>query len=183
MPRTSTIKQLPDDIRQKLDELLQDPRVSQLEVTERINRVLAESGSAMQVSKSSVNRYSQSMERVGARLREAREVSKVWIGRLGAAPQGEVGKLLNEMVRTLAFDLTMQMADGEAPVNPKLLKELSIAIERLEKAASENQKIEAEIKRAALAEAADKAEKIAKRGGLSADAVQTIRREILGINQ
>ena len=53
------------------------------------------------------------MEKIGARLQQSREIAKMWIGRLGAEPQGEVGKLLNEMVRGLAFDATVAMADGD----------------------------------------------------------------------
>ncbi|MFA7455586.1 MAG: phage protein Gp27 family protein, partial [Desulfobulbaceae bacterium] len=45
-------------------------------------------------SKSAVNRYAVRMEEVGAKIREAREVSRMWIGELGSGPAGEVGKLL-----------------------------------------------------------------------------------------
>lgn len=179
----SSIDRLPEDVRTQLQELLRDPRVTQLDATAKINAILEEEGHEERVSKSAVNRYALKMEEVGAKLRQAREISKMWIGKLGAAPQGEVGKLLNEMVRTLAFDAVVTMAEGAAPIEPKMIKDLAIGIERLEKAASENVKREEEIRRRAMQEAADKAEKIAKKGGLSADAVQTIRREILGISQ
>ena len=68
------------------------------------------------------------------------------LGRLGAEPQGEVGKLLNEMVRSIAFEMTMDISDGTLEATPKMVKDLSIAIERLEKAASENVKRDAEIR-------------------------------------
>ncbi len=161
----STVDLLPDDIRSQLQELLRDPRVTQLETTRRINAVLEEEGRPERLSKSSVNRYAVRMEEVGKKLRQSREVAKMWIGRLGAEPQGEVGKLLNEMVRTLAFDLVMDMSEEGAVVEPKMIKDLAFGIEKLEKAASENVKREEEIRRkereAAKNEAVDALEHIA----------------------
>lgn len=177
----STIDMLPDDIRVKFQELLRDPRITQLEATRRINDILEAEGHPERVSKSSVNRYALRMEQVGAKLKQSREIAEMWVGKLGAAPQGQVGHLLNEMVRGLAFDCAMGLSEGDDPVPPKMLKDLSIAVERLEKAASENVKREEEIRKQERERAADQAARIAKKGGLSADTVDTIRREILGI--
>ncbi len=146
MSQPSSIELLPDDIRIKLQELLRDPRVTQIEATRRINDILEAEEHPENVSKSAVNRYALKMEKVGAKIRQSREVAKMWIGNLGAAPQGEVGKLLNEMVRTLAWDATLEMAEGSEPVKPKMLKDMAIAIERLERAATTNVKREEEIR-------------------------------------
>lgn len=175
----SSIDRLPEDIRKKLQELLRDPRVTQLEATRRINAVLEEDGHPERVSKSAVNRYAVKMEDVGAKLRQSREIAQMWIGKLGAAPQGEVGKLLNEMVRTLAFEATMDMAEGAEPVKPKMLKDLSIAIERLERAATTNIKREEEIRKSALEQAARVAAKSVRAKGLSDESAEDIRNKIL----
>ena len=186
MPRPSSIDRLPPDILEKLQELLRDPRVTQLEATRRINAILEEEGRSERVSKSAVNRYAQRMEQVGERLRQSREVAEMWIAKLGAAPQGKLGHLVNEILRTLSFDLALTLQKGEieaeeAPAVAKMLKDMAIAMERLERAASENVKREAEIREQARREAADAAEKVARQGGLSADSVQAIRRAILGV--
>lgn len=149
----STIDRLPPDILEGLQALLRDARVTQLEATRRINEILEAEGHPERLSKSAVNRYALRMNEVGAKLRQSREIAQMWIGKLGAEPQGEVGKLLNEMVRTLAFEATMKMAEGEVPIEPKMLKDMAIAIERLEKAASENTKREEEIRAKAREEA------------------------------
>lgn len=175
----SSIDRLPEDIRVQLHELLRDPRVTQLEATARINAILADEGHRDRLSKSAVNRYAVSMEKVGAKLRHSREIAKMWIGRLGAEPQGEVGKLLNEMVRTLAFEATMEMAEGSEPVQPKMLRDLAIAIEKLEKAASENVKRDAEIRKRALEEAAEAVGKTAMQAGVSEETIRIIRRDVL----
>ena len=177
----SSIDRLPDDIRTRLQELLRDPRVTQLAATAQINSILENEGHQERLSKSAVNRYAVRMDRVGQKLRQAREVSKMWIGRLGAEPQGEVGKLLNEMVRTLAFDLVSEMADGDAPIEPRMIKDLAVGIERLEKAASENVKREEEIRQKALEEAAARAGEAARAQGLGDDQARFWREKVLGV--
>ncbi len=185
MPRPSTIEQLPPDILEQLQALLRDPRVTQLDATARINAVLADKGEEP-VSKSAVNRYAVRMDQVGERLRQSRAMAEMWIAKLGAAPQGQVGLLINETLRTLAFDLTLKLQEGELtdenmPAVIDNLKHLSLSVMRLEKAASENVKREQEIRQQARAEAAEVAEKVAKQGGLSAESVQELRRAILGV--
>lgn len=177
----SSIDLLPAEIKEQLQELLRDPRCSQLQATAKINAILEAEGHDDRLSKSSVNRYALRMEQVGAKLRQSREVAEMWVGKLGAQPQGQVGHLLNEMVRTLAFDCAMNLSEGDEPIPPRMLKDLSIAVERLEKAASENVKREEDIRKQERERAADQAAKIAKKGGLSSDTVQEIRRQILGI--
>ena len=181
MPRDhqSSIDRLPEDIREQLQALLRDPRVTQLDATRRINAILDGTDHPERLSKSAVNRYKVQMDKVGEKIRQSREVAKMWIGRLGAEPQGEVGKLLNEMVRNLAFDATVAMAEGEAPVEPKMLKDMAIAIERLERAASENVKREEQVRRKALEEAADRAGDVAKRQGAGAATIDALRAAIM----
>lgn len=181
MAQQSSINRLPEDILTRLQELLRDPRVTQLEATRRINVVLEEEGGPDRLSKSAVNRYAVRMEAVGARLRQSREIAKMWIGKLGAEPQGEVGKLLNEMVRTLAFEATMEMAEDAEPIQPRMLRDLAIAIEKLEKAASENVKRDAEIRNRALEDAADAVEKTGSRKQLAPETIRMIKEDIYGL--
>lgn len=184
MGRKSSIEQMPADILEKLQALLRDPRVSQMEATQQINTVLEEMGEET-VSKSAVNRYSQKLDRVGKRLQESREMASVWIGKLGAAPQGEVGKLLNEIIRTLAFETSMHMAESDEPVAPKMLANLALAVQRLEDSATKNLKRDEEIRKQerakAAQEAAEQAAAFGKANGLSAETVQALKNQVLGI--
>ncbi|WP_040728235.1 DUF3486 family protein [Thiomicrorhabdus sp. Kp2] len=185
MGRTSTIEQMPQEILDKLQTLLRDPRISQLEATAKINTVLESLGHEV-VSKSAVNRYAQKMERVGQKLRESREVAKMYIDRFGEDQSGEVGKLVNEMIRTMVFDITLKM-QGEtidpdmAPELAKMIKNLSLSMQQLENAAAINSKREQEIKRIAAKEAAEAAVQSMTRQGMSKATVDTIKRDILGI--
>lgn len=180
MARASTITRLPADILEQLQALLRDPRITQLNATAEINKILDEQGHD-QVSKSAVNRYSMKMEEVGARLKQSREVAAMWIGKLGNAPQGQVGKLLNEIIRTLAFDTAMHMSEGDEPVAPKLLSQLALAVQRLESAANMNADLEKRIREETAKEAAEAVDKITKRGGLSSKMVNDIKSAILGM--
>lgn len=183
MSRPSSIDLLPDDIRDALHALLRDPAVSQLETCRRVNKLLAQEGSDKRVSKSALNRYSQRMDTVGEKMRQSRQIAEMWIGKLGNQPQGEVGKLLNEFTRTMAFETALSMSEEEEPVHPKLLKELSLSIKHLEEAASVNQKREEEIRTQMAAEAADKVEKLATQRGMSKDDVAFWRQEVLGMGK
>jgi DNA-binding transcriptional regulator WhiA len=185
MARSSSISKLPEDILEQLQELLRDPRINQLEATKKINKILKAEGEGP-ISKSAVNRYSVKMEKVGEKLRQSREISKMWIAKLGAQPQGQMGQLINEMLRTLAFDLSLLMQSQEVdsedlPGVIKMVKELSIAMHRLEQAASENTKREKEIRKQMAEEAAETAGEVARSSGMSKKGVQEIKNKILGI--
>lgn len=187
MARKSTIDQLPVDILEALQTLLRDPRITQLEATEQINSIIEQTQEGVDsVSKSAVNRYSMRMEKVGSRLTESREMAKMWIGKLGSAPQGEVGKMLNEIIRTLAFETTMRIAEDDVPASPKLLSQLALAVQRLEASATDNLKRDEEIRKQervrAAEEAAETAASSMTKRGMSKEAIDAIKRDILGIS-
>jgi len=182
----SSIDLLPQEVRDQLNAFLRDPAITQKEATERVNALLEEIGVKKKVSKSSVNRYAMQMEEIGAQLRESREIAKMWIGELGAEPQGKIGNLVNEMLRTIAFRLSMltqgsEIDEKNAGEIAKIGKDLSLMMMRLEKAANLNVEREREIRQQALVEAAETAEKITKQGGLSAETAEQIRKGILGL--
>lgn len=181
MARQSSIDKLPEEFRDALNELLRDPRVTQLDAAHRVNKMLEQSGEEERVSKSAVNRYAIQMDKVGAKLKQSRQVAEMWIGKLGSEPSGQVGHLLNEVVRNLAFDTAIALSEGGEPIPPKLIKELSIAIERLEKASSENEKRAAEIRRKTAEEAAEKVSESMSSQGMSKQSIDAIKRDILGL--
>jgi hypothetical protein len=185
MPKPSTIEILPPEIKAQLQAWLQDPRITQLEATARANSLLELAGHPERVTKSAVNRYAVKMEEVGAKLRQSREVAQMYIAQVGAAPQGQAGLLINEMLRTMAFDLTLKIQDADIE-DPETLaatidqvKNLSLAVQRLEQSATLNVKRETEIKRQAMEKAAEAATDTAKQAGVSADTIAIIRRDIL----
>ncbi len=187
MAKRSTVDLLPPEIKAELQAWLQDPRITQLEATDRANSLLASMGMPERVTKSSVNRYAVKMEEVGQKLRQSREVAQMYISQVGAAPQGQTGLLINEMLRSMAFELSLKLqdADVEDPESMSAtidqIKNLSLTMQRLEQSATINVKREDDIRRQERERAANEVSRIAKKGGLSADTVQVLRRQILGI--
>ena len=179
MRRPSSIELMPPDVLEAFHVLLRDPRVSQLHATQEINAVLEKMGEPT-LSKSAVNRYAVKMDKIGAKLTQSRAIAEMWIGKLGNEPAGSVGKLLNEVVRNLAFDAAMQLAEGDEPADPKLIKELATAIEKLERASSENEKRDAQIRQAARVEAAEELSQGLKTEGISVELEASIRRILIG---
>lgn len=177
----------PADIVQSIRVVIDDSRVSGTVAARSIGAVLDWVGGIArkvdEISKSAVNRYAQRMDRVGAKIRQGREIASMWIGQLGNAPQGQLGQLVNELIRNLAFEAALDFAEGSDPIPPKALKELAIAAEKLELAASRNQdrehKIEAEARKKAMEEAGRAAEQAAARVGVSTEGIAAIRTAIL----
>jgi hypothetical protein len=184
MSRPSSIDRLPPDVRQALDRLLADPRVTQLETVARINDILARDGHPDRLSKSALNRYAVKMDEVGSKLREAHQVAELWIGRFGGLPDGQLGQLIIQVVRTLAFDVGLKLHQGELdpeamPAAVKMLRDLSVMLERTERAAVLNAERVADIKRQAAAELA---EQVAAEGPtVTPERLRQIVREAYGV--
>lgn len=186
MGRQSSVDKLPRDILEQLQALLRDPRVTQLDATAKINAILSAEGRPERVSKSAVNRYSVRMEEVGKKLRESREIAEMWIAKVGAAPQGQLGHLVNEMLRSLAFDLTLKLQDNalavdDMPAVIDMLKQLSLAVQRLETGATLNVKREAEIRKQEREAVANEIAEEAKAQGMDDEQAKFWRRKVLGV--
>lgn len=187
MPKPSSIEILPPEIKAQLQAWLQDPRITQLEATERANSLLELAGHPERVTKSAVNRYAVKMEDVGAKIRQSREVAEMMIGKLGAAPQGQTGLLINEMLRSMAFDLVLKIQDADI-ADPEIMsatidqvKNLALAIQRLEQSASINVKREGEIRKQALQDAANVVQETAHAQGMSEEQQEFWMKKILGV--
>lgn len=187
MPPKSTIDMLPADIKATLQQLLQDPRMTQLEVTAQINALLAAEGHDDRVTKSSVNRYAVKMSEVGEKLRQSRDVAEMYISKVGAAPQGQMGLLINEILRTLAFDLSLKIQDADL-ADPETLsstidqvKALALATQRLEQSATINVKRAAEIRKQAINDVAEVVEKAAVQQGMNSEQAAFWRQQVLGV--
>ncbi|WP_147613937.1 phage protein Gp27 family protein [Treponema pectinovorum] len=184
MGQKSSIDRLPSELRIKLIELLQNPSVTQKEIVELIN---TEAGENV-VSKSSVNRYKLRMDKFAAKTREAREVADIYIEKYGTENRNKLGKVANEYIRLMVFDLITELEDlkdNGGEVKPENLSEIiykvSRAIKELEQADKLNAQRETEIKAAAMKEAAEKVESVCKQKGVSKESMDMILREVFNI--
>lgn len=178
--RPSKVEQLPAEIQDRLNKLLRDGRHTQQDILDHINKLLPEDD---HLSRSGLNRYATRMETVGAKLRETREVANVWMARFGDEPTSDVLQLVVEMCQGALFKYALKASEGddETLFDPDAMKDVTLSIQRLAKAAEMNAKREKEIRKAFAEQAANEADELAKEAGLSAEAVQTIKSRILGI--
>jgi hypothetical protein len=186
--RKSKINLLPQEIREQLHAFIRSGDMTQKDIREAVNQMIEEAGlpDDAKISRTGFNRYAQRFESVGERIRQSREVAEVWISKLGQAPTSDVGKLLQEFVRTMAFETSMKMMDeaaeeGADPISPKALGQLALVVQRIEAASMSSLKVEKEIRASFAAEVADATEKIVKQAGVSAETIQDIKKGILGI--
>lgn len=171
MGRKSAITRMDPAIRAAVDAAIREGRATIADIV----ALIGELGGA--ASKSAVGRYKQQAEAQMARYREAQEVAKVWIGKLQADPEGDVGRLLAEMLRTTAFQT---LGDIEAG-SPQDVMFLAKALKDLASA----DKLTADrillVRREAAKEAAEKVSSVGRAKGLSAETVDALRKEILGV--
>lgn len=186
--RKSKVNLLPQEIREQLHALLRSGSMHQKDILEAVNQMIDEAGlpEDAKLSRTGFNRFAKKFETIGERIRQSREVAEVWTSKLGQAPTSDVGKLLQEFVRTMAFETSMKMMDASdeedaKPIDPKALGQLALVIQRVEAAAMSSLKVEKEIRSAFAIEAANAAEVIVKQAGITAETAADIKKKILGI--
>jgi hypothetical protein len=92
--------------------------------------------------------------------------------------EGAVSEALMRLVQEKLFQVMLEFkVDPDKPLN---IASAAKAVAELSRATVTQKKWQAEVRNKATL-AADSVEAIAKKGGLSADALETIRRDILGI--
>ena len=122
MGRKSSITRMDPRIRDAVDGAIRDGRATIAEIVAIVN------GMGGKISLSAMGRYKQAAEGQMQRYREAQEVAKVWIGRLEADPDGDVGRLLPEMLRAVAFQSLSTLGDDGEAVDSKEIALLARAI-------------------------------------------------------
>lgn len=184
MGQKSSVDRLSPELRERLIELLQNPAITQKEVTDAINEAAGETV----VSKSSVNRYKLRMDKFAAKSREAREVADAYIEKYGTENRNKLGKVVNEYIKLMVFDLTTELEglkDSADEIKPEdladIIYKVSRAIKDLEQAEKLNAEREAEIKAAVQKETAEKVETVCKQKGVSKESMDIILREVFNI--
>ena len=172
MPPRSKVEQLPPEIKAWLDQALVEKNFGQY-------RLLAEELKARgcAISKTSLHEYGQAFEE---RLKALRLVTEQARAVVQASPDddGAVNDALVRLTQEKMFGILMEINVDPDSVD---LAKLARAVAELGKASVAQKRWQTEARRQALEEAANAAEKIATKGGLSAESVDALKREILGI--
>jgi len=182
MGRKSNIAQLPQEIREWVEQLIRNGRTID-DILAHLKTMDAE----LPVSRSSVGRFKQNYEKSLERYRDAQAVAGQWVTVFRESPESDVGALIAEMLKTLAFQTMSTMGEDEKnPVDPQSLMFLGKAIRDVTSATSLNEERIAKIIERAAAKAREKAakdaERVARDHGLSAEIVGEFRAKILGVS-
>ncbi|EDV7104788.1 DUF3486 family protein [Salmonella enterica subsp. enterica] len=177
---------LPDSIRKPLLEMLREKRFTQVQVREEINRLIEEAGlpDEMKLSRGAVWRLASENEEVARDLRDLREQTKAMVAELGDKPTGDTTTLILEMTRSLLFRklrAARRDLEDDSEIDIGLLKNIMLAVQRLESAAERSMKREKEIRAAYAEEAANAVtEELRGTDGMSEELEASIRRILLG---
>lgn len=149
MARKSTIKRLPPQLRKELDRLLTSGQYTLDQVVAHLRTMGAD------VSRSAVGRYSQEFEEVAKHLRESREIAAGFARELGELPEGDMGQVLVELVRSVVFRVAMRQTDKAEDIAPIELARLAKAVKDLASGAKTSVDMEVKIKEQARREMAE----------------------------
>lgn len=183
--KPSKIDLLPEEIKQQLDTLLRDGKMTQIAILAVVNDLIESSGLSdeQKLSAPGLNRYTTQMDAIGHDIKQAREMAEIWVAKLGGKPTGEVSQLLMEMLRTQSFKLLVKANDDPDEVlDPKTIGNLALSIQRLERAALLSMEKEKQIKAAYAEEIGKNIDKTAQARGLTKEEAQFWREQVLGVN-
>lgn len=178
MPKRSAVSQLPESVRDELNR-----RLVANEFGDYAGLAVWLRDLGFQISKTSLHRHGTQLEadfdEAMADVRRTRALAKA------AKVEGDEGDVLSAtsgilQEQLLRISIALRQADDDPAAAAKSISIVARAhadVGRLQVALSKWQE-ELRVKTTA---AADAVATVAKRGGLTADAVETIRREILGI--
>ena len=105
--RLSSIDLLPEEAEpavMRAMDALKERKKPQAQILRVLNMELEALG-IKPISKSAFNRKALWLATYGRQLEQAREIASVWAERLNETPEGDVGMLLGETLKTLIFDV------------------------------------------------------------------------------
>lgn len=181
MPPRSKIYDLPQELRDELNERLVS---NGFQDYEGLTQWLEENG--FKLSRSAVHRYGsglqQEFEEAMGDVRKTTQMAKAWADS-DEDTQGALMGATSQMVQEnlMRITIALRKSEHEPEKAAKHMATVSHALADLGRMTINQKKWAQEMRKEAMKEAADKAEEVARRGGLSADVVKDLRRELLGI--
>ena len=179
MARRSSIEGLPEEARRWLERALTENNFAGYQALEAMLR-----DKGYQISKSAIHRYGQKIERRFSAIKASTEAARL-LTEGAADDQDARSEAVIALVQTELFESIINLQEaGEEGLDPAnrigLLSKAAKNIATLARASVNQKKFRLEVQARAEAAAAN-VEKIAKKGGLSAESVEQLRRESLGI--
>jgi len=189
MPRQSTVRRLPPELREQIGALLDQGRT-----LDEIKAAL--DGLGADVSRSALGRYKQRLDKVGERIRRSREVAEALVAKFGAS-ESKALRLNVELVQGLLTDLALRAGeddecsdDGAAVDKVVALSAqdamwLSKALDHLARASKADAELVGKIREQARkeleVEVASRIDETAHAQGLTAEQARFWREKVLGV--
>jgi hypothetical protein len=174
----SKITRLPGEVRDWLNATLAENNFSGYE---QLECELRERG--FTIGKSSIHRYGANLERKLSAIKASTEAARL-IAQGAPDDADQRSAAVIAMIQTEVFEVLVALQEADAASDPmaraKLLSTVAKNVATLSRASVAQKKHEIAI-RAKTQATADRVASLAKKGGLSAPTVETIKREILGI--
>ncbi|OGT57876.1 MAG: hypothetical protein A3E01_05220 [Gammaproteobacteria bacterium RIFCSPHIGHO2_12_FULL_63_22] len=181
MGRKSTVAQQDAAILQEVHDLIRKGRTID-EITEVLHALGAE------VSRSATARYVKGERESMRQMVKAQTMARVWVEQFGKEPDGDVGRLLPQMLEAVAHRTLDNMAESEGVKSPEEVRVMARALKDLSGAKRGNIDIELKMRQvrqeerqAMLAEQRAKLEAMPNKGGVTAATKAEIRKT-LGID-
>ena len=175
MPPKSSVRNLPKDLKLKIDTLILAGSLS----LDDLSAYISEKGH--QISRSALGRYSQKFTSTAAKMNQMKEMAKAFADDLGDEVDTDGHKVVVQMLHTIFMRISMDEIGSDKPsMKPKDLMLLSAAVKNMMGSVKDRQKIEENAQIKARTAAIKDVEEVAKSEGLSKDTVLKIREKILG---
>lgn len=181
--RLSSIDTLPEEAEPAVHQAFQaltDRKKPQAQILRVLNTELEAIG-AKPISKSAFNRKALWLASYGRQLEQAREIASVWSERLEETPDGDVGMLLGETLKTMIFDVMAEASLSKKSPSMVMLGVAAEALRNLEKAREISVTTRVKIERDFVRDAKKAVDRVAKEKGLSKDTIAAIKSQILGV--
>ncbi len=189
MPRKSTIKRLPPEVRERIGVLLGQGRT-----LDEILKALA--ALDVDVSRSALHRYKQSIDKVRERIDRSRAVAEALVQRLGDAPESKTARMNVELMHSVILDIVSNAeaggtegdaeggSDDNSPLNPMGAMLLAKALDHLTKASRTDADLIARIREEATKVATKKAaatvSDVGRAAGVPGDVIDQMMQAVLG---
>jgi len=182
----SKIDQLPPEVRREINDLI-DYGLTVSEITDHLKELREKGKIGDEISRASVGRYTKRIEAFQKRLRVSREVSSALVKEFGERPQNDMLQLNIELMQPVIMDLLAAEDGEEVRLDAKEVMFLSSALKNLADAAKKEAERIMKVRKEAVEETAKKAaeavDQVINERGLTAQTVEDIKKQILGITQ
>jgi len=172
--RPSSITQLDPKIKEAVDTAIREGRLTIDGIVQLIEQHGAEA------SRSAVGRYVKNAKERMEDYRQATQMAAVWVDKLGKEPEGDVGRMVLEMLRLVAFK-SIGDIEQASPEDLMFLGKAMKDIAGADKLIVDRELAVRKLIAARAEKVASEVAQTAKKAGLSDETVDLIKKKILGV--